>query len=1342
MKVADLKAEAKRLGMKGYSKLIKQQLIDLLKSGAPQQIASGTSEPTPTPPPRSGKRFKPAHPVKVIPSPQEVELFEKEEMKKIRPLIIRELSDLWKRLENQVPLKYAREFLKKKIEVLKLFRQSKTTTRDVAFKLAEKAFGKAHQSHRIKGYGTDIDEFFENSKNKLMELIESKLKELGSAKIQTTTWIEFVKEEDDGEIIRVEKAFNSTMMEAFQGSDMNELVDEMFAKMKTDIENPKLAESKFKINEIKFLDANFHKLNLTRGSSYLPLSESILRKKAVINPINPDDEECFKWAVIASQHHEEIKNNVQRISKLKKFEDRYDWEGLEYPVAINKIDKFERRNPEIAVYVLSNDNGIYVCRRPKEVDEKKIVHLLLISDGEKRHYTAVKNLSRLLGQENSKHKEGQHFCINCVQGFHSEKSRDEHFEYCRDNESVRIVMPEEGSKLSFHDGQNQFKVPFTIYADFESVLRPMESDEKDRSGDNDRSYTDKVNEHVPSGFCTYSKFAYGWVENPLTTYRGEDCVQRFCEHIQEEAKRLYKMFPQKSMKKLTKEQWGDFNTAKECHICMKPFEDSDDKKVKKVRDHCHYTGEYRGAAHSNCNLRYKIPSYIPVVFHNLSGYDAHLFVKELGKQCGNDTIGVIAENKEKYISFNVSVKVGEYTVKDENTDKEKVKDKNIQLRFIDSFRFMNSGLDKLTSNLAGTGGITCECGSSCEFVGVNSVYMAVSRCKSCGKNNRMQLDERKLHENFSSLYQVCSYYDDEQGDYDLDDEKFRLLLRKGVYPYEYMNGFERFDETKLPPIESFYSNLYMSGISEIDYEHAQRVWKKFGIRNMGEYHDLYLKTDVLLLSSIFESFRDTCLEHYQLDPAHFYTIPGLAWKAGLKKTGIKLELLTDIDMLLMFEKGIRGGLTQAVHRYAKANNKYMGDMFNPNDITSYLQYLDANNLYGWAMIQKLPTGGFKWITDVDRFTPEEISKLVGGDKGYLLEVDVNYPQHLHEYHNDLSFMPERMKINKVEKLIANLYNKKNYMINIETLNQALKHGLVLEKVHRVIEFDQSAWLKPYIDFNTDLRTKAKNDFEKDFFKLMNNSVFGKTMENIRNHKDIKLVTNEKSYCKMVMKPNFKNGIRFSKSLMGCEMGKTKIVMNKPVYLGQTILDLSKTVMYEFHYDYIKPKYGDNAKLCYMDTDSLVYHIKTDDFYKDISDDVETRFDTSAYNKKDGRPLPIGKNKKVIGLMKDELSGKIMTEFVALRAKTYAYKEMSGHEDMKCKGIKKCVVKNTLGFDDYYKCLIDGKDVYRKQMMIGSSKHDVHTKNLNKVALNRYDDKRIIQEDGISTLARGHYELEN
>ena len=410
----------------------------------------------------------------------------------------------------------------------------------------------------------------------------------------------------------------------------------------------------------------------------------------------------------------------------------------------------------------------------------------------------------------------------------------------------------------------------------------------------------------------------------------------------------------------------------------------------------------------------------------------------------------------------------------------------------------------------------------------------------------------------------------------------------------------------------------------------------------------------------------------------------------------------------------------------------MGSEYEPREPTRYLQYLDANNLYGWAMSQPLPTRGFRWV-DVN---PEDVSKLANySKKGYLLEVDIAYPRKLHNYHNDLPFMCERMVIGGVEKLVPNLYYKKRYVIHIRALDQALKHGLVLERIHKAITFKQSAWMKEYIDFNTKLRTAATNDFEKDFYKLMNNLVFGETMENVRKHRSIKLVTNREAYLKVVKKPNFKSGTLFGANLMGCEMGKIKVVMNKPVYLGQAILDLSKIVMYEFHYDYMKRKYNDDGlTLCYMDMDSLIYSIETDDFYTDIANDVKDRFDTSSYNP--DRPLPVGLNKKVIGLMKDELGGEIMTEFITLRPKMYAYKTGSS-ESKKCKGIKKCVVKKTISFEDYKNCLLSGDSSYRSQLMFRSSKHEVRTLEVNKLALSRDNDKRITV-NGISSFAGGHW----
>ena len=319
-----------------------------------------------------------------------------------------------------------------------------------------------------------------------------------------------------------------------------------------------------------------------------------------------------------------------------------------------------------------------------------------------------------------------------------------------------------------------------------------------------------------------------------------------------------------------------------------------------------------------------------------------------------------------------------------------------------------------------------------------------------------------------------------------------------------------------------------------------------------------MQSDTLVLADVFNNFRNMCLKEYELDPAHFLSLPGLAWQACLKKTDIELELLMDNDMLLMVEEGIRGGICHSKHRYAKANNKYMKN-YDKNEESSYIQYLDANNLYGWAMFKKIPVNEFKWLNS-NKINKEFIKNYnENNKKGYILEVDVKYPKKLLNLHSDLPFFPERMEINKRKKLVCNLYNKKKYVVQVNSLKQALNHGLKLKKIHRVIEFSQKAWLKPYIEMNTELRKLAKNDFEKDLFKLMNNLVFGKTMENIREHRDIKLVTTDKKRSKLVSEPNYHTINLISENFSIIEMKKTKIKMNKPIYLGLSILEISRDI---------------------------------------------------------------------------------------------------------------------------------------------------------------------------------------
>ena len=353
-----------------------------------------------------------------------------------------------------------------------------------------------------------------------------------------------------------------------------------------------------------------------------------------------------------------------------------------------------------------------------------------------------------------------------------------------------------------------------------------------------------------------------------------------------------------------------------------------------------------------------------------------------------------------------------------------------------------------------------------------------------------------------------------------------------------MTDFDKLNVSQLPPKNKFYSKLNDSNISHEEYEHAQNVWKEFNCKTMRDYHDLYLKTDVLLLADVMGNYRNICIDNYGLDPLWYYTAPGLALDAALKISKIILELITDPDMCLMIESGIRGGISTIMKRHAKANDPYIGkirektpieimnelkkitneghqfsveavceyfpdfsadeikdlrkrmergEVFNPEQVIKYIMYLDANNLYGWAMSQPLPVDGFEWMKE-----PElpNWNTLCDG-KECILEVDLEYPKDLHDVHNEYPLAPERLRVNKVDKLIPNLNNKKKYVLHHRSLKQYLDLGLKFTKIHR-----------------------GTTEFEKDFFNLMNNSVFGKTMENIRNRVDVRLVTEEKELEKL------------------------------------------------------------------------------------------------------------------------------------------------------------------------------------------------------------------------------------
>ena len=1031
-----------------------------------------------------------------------------------------------------------------------------------------------------------------------------------------------------------------------------------------------------------------HYLNIVqyqpmKGSSYIELPQELRHhRKGLINMKN-EDNECFRWCHIRYLNPQD--KNPQRIKKSdKEFIKKLDYSEIEFPVTTKKYNKIEKQN-EININVFGYENKqpypIYISKEKYE----KHMELLLITEDENKHYVLIKDFNRFMYNQ-TKHEHKKHFCMHCLQCFSSEEVLNNHKNNCiQVNGTQAIEMPnEDNNTLKFNNFHKQQPVPFVIYADFEAITEKISNCQPN----NNKSFTEAYQKHTDCGFgykvvCFYdNKYS-----QPLKIYRGKKAVYTFLEYLLDEVEYCKKIIKKEFNKQLTmtKEDEKKLKKSEECHICNKKYIDKDIR----VRDHCHITGKYRGSAHQECNLQLRLNPEkikIPVIFHNLRGYDSHFIMQEIGaivkdneyknkkgKKCQMN-INAIPNNMEKYMAF----MLGNH------------------LTFIDSFQFMSSSLDKLVSNLP-----------------KKSLKYTSQRFKGT---------------------------------------KFDLMVRKGVYPYDYMDSFDKFNK-ELPIKEEFYSILNNEHISDENYKHAQNVWNTFSLKNMGEYHDLYLQSDILLLADVFENFRKTCLQYYKLDPCHYFTSPGLSWDAMLKMTDIKLELMTDIDMFQFIEKGLRGGISYIANRYGKANNKYMKE-YDEKAPSKYIMYLDANNLYGWAMSQYLPTGGFKWlkqnkIDNLDLGKYNEQSK-----KGLILEVDLEYPNELHDIHNDYPLAPEKVKVTEnmlsnyckkiadkynistglVHKLIPTLSNKEKYVLHYRNLQLYIDLGLKVSKVHRVLEFDQSPWLKQYIDYNTEKRKNAKNDFEKDFFKLMNNSVFGKTMENIRKRVDVRLVTDEKKLLKLTSKPTYVSSKIFNENLVAVHKIKETLTLNRPAYVGMCILDLSKTLMYDFHYNYIKRNYGYKAKLLFTDTDSLTYEIEAKDVYKDFFKDKD-KFDNSDYP--EYSPFLYKTNKKVIGKFKDESAGIPITEFVGLRSKMYSYMKDNQKGGKTVKGIKKNVIKNNIMHDDYKETLFNNKQMYHKMKTIRSDNHELGSYEINKVSLSCFDDKRFINDDGINSLAYGH-----
>ena len=1085
------------------------------------------------------------------------------------------------------------------------------------------------------------------------------------------------------------------------------------------------------------------------GGNWIPLPEWLLGRR-VWNPKNRQDDKCFVWALLAKKY---FNFNDDNINRMKPHEAEVKLPpNTQFPVIASKrfFQKVEELNDfSFSIFALGNKkfdvHPLYVTKEKKETHYRiGLVSGFIRGKGIVDHFVYIDSLSAL---QERRGRFTALLCERCLSHHTTEQGLMNHEKACGSHEPTRVTVPKPGDKkqtIQFTQWKYLCKADFVVYADFEALLKPTGDD-------------DVYNKHKPISWayyiaCKYDDHKYhegagGLPLGEIRSYCGEDAIHAFMESLAEDAEICEDLTNSNMPLHWREGERERYEQETKCHICTEQIIDRGEGGLAKVADHDHVTGEYRGAAHSACNILYTTKKHwrLPVYFHNLKGYDGYHILRGLrGYTDSLDKIDVIAKSLDKFTSFSID-----------------------NIRFMDSMQFLLGSLDN----------------------NVEQVKAGLSR------------EERANV--FSPLMYAMSIEAD-------DHERMDLAMEKGIYPYEYMTSKDTMNLTELPPKESFYSALQNKGISDEDYERAQRMWKIFDCQTLADYTLLYVKLDVLLLASVFEAFRTECLspDSFRLDPAHFITAPSLSWNAMLLKNledGTIIENMTDLDMVMMVERGIRGGICQVMDPLLVASEEVIGF------------YWDANNLYGNEMFRKkLPLKDYrmekhrkptldieenvifsedlqqdprydyliceqrypKWHTnDMDELTETILNLPDEDDRGYILEVDLEYPKNLHDEHNDYPFFPESkcptpsdwtveqiQKIDptydpdrpaKTKKLVLDFEDKKEYVVHYRMLKLGLRHGIRIVKLHRVISFFQSFWLRKYIDFCTTKRAAAKGEIGKLTYKLCANSIYGKMVEDVRRRRNIKVIIGDKAK-EQAQRAGASPYLRqwrivIPDELLLVEEARHSVVLDRPIAVGMVILDESKHTMYSFFYDCLKPKFQDRVALHYTDTDSSVASIRKGGEKPIYQELYELQMEKSCFDlsktKDKNHPLlqdwgqgPPPLNAGILGKFKDEMFGEEIVSAVFLRPKSYSVLVADGHTHARMKGVPgKATVPGTwlnpnpteeevkhgrkVRHEDYL-AVFDGTIMppVKFQNFVHDKSFLIQTKRMTKVGLTNTDDK--------------------
>ena len=864
------------------------------------------------------------------------------------------------------------------------------------------AFGKRIKEDYI--YGNEkIKNILEVNQEPLITIMENNLYEAQRQKMkmltQLTLKMVMFQHDDDDEPNEIDVYANTSVKNISNKQDIKNLIEELYDEIEIAIGN--LKGSFWVFGRYKKLTVRIGKqTNKVYAGSFIELSPEIKGSQGCVNIKNMDNK-CLEYCLIRFTYQNQIKSkNTSNPSIYNKyFKFIKVPENQVYPIDIEEdIPKYEVLNDvKIIVYVIKNKQFLQFFKSDYISKDKRTMNLLLIEENDNHHFCLINNISRLMNHLSKDKKHKTFICDNC-NNYNTQKLEklEEHQTICLKNEQTFVKLPIKNKDdiMKFKNHQNEFQHPFSCFVDFESTLEKIEEKKEN---------IEYYQKHIPNSFgikydCIHNQYSENYKE-----YINKDDKQLckdFVKELERLAQKSYNISIQnKNNINWTAKQNKNHKDNKKCNRCFNEYT----KKNYKVRHHDHITGDFIDSICNNCNTLLRYKKFLPVYIHNLKGYDSHLFIQALydNKNDENDQIKCIPNSEEKYISFSKNIKVDEYY---------DYKTIYYEIRFIDSYAILSGSLNSLVENIK----------------------------KDC-KNT---IDLRRMFKNTSKEFS--------------NNEDFELMTQKGVYPYDYIDNFNRLYEKKLPSKKHFYSKLNETDIEDNQYETAKKVYNHFKCNNIMDYHKLYLKADVLLLSDIWNNFKNVCLTNYKLDPTYYLTAPSLSWDAFLKVSKIELELISDYEMYLFIEQSIRGGLSQISKRYAKANNKYMDD-YNKEKPETYISYFDANNLYGWSMCNYLPYKDFKW--NMDEWNKEKILNIGDEDEtGYLFNVDLNIPENKHDYFNNYTPLPENKIVketdlnkhqridyekSKFKKLCCSLENKKGYTVNYRLLKLVLSLGFEL-----------------------------------------------------------------------------------------------------------------------------------------------------------------------------------------------------------------------------------------------------------------------------------------------------------